>query len=231
MIWYPPILNYHQIHPQPRSNTPTLAPHVFEQQMAILAHRWQPIALSNLMAWLEGKMSLPRRGVMVTFDDGTEETFTRAFPILLKYRIPATIFLIAANVGKPGTLSPDQIRQMQAKGIAFGSHTYSHAYLPSLSIAHVHQELHKSKECLEKLGQPIEFLSYPAGGFTPEIINVVRELGYRAAFTTNRGLMHRPIDRWALRRITMHTRGASPLGIWVRCSGYYGLNRRLRRPA
>ncbi|MBU4467562.1 MAG: polysaccharide deacetylase family protein [Candidatus Omnitrophica bacterium] len=199
----------------------------FEKQMAILAHRWKPVSLLDLVSWIEGKMSLPRRAVVVTFDDGTEDNFTHAFPILSKYRIPATIFLSPGSITF-NTLKLDQIIQMHDNGITFGSHTYSHRYLPSLSLEQVHQELRKSKEWLEKLIRPIEFLSYPAGGFTSEIVTIARKVGYRAACTTNRGLKRHPINPWALRRLTMHNRATSSFGMFIRCSGYYGINRRIR---
>ncbi len=230
MIWYPPILTYHRIHPRPLEGTPTVAPGIFEKQMAILTRWWRPISFLDLVTWIEGKTSLPRRSVVVSFDDGTEDNFTYAFPLLLKYRIPATIFLSPGSDITFNTLSPDQILQMHDKGIIFGSHTYSHRYLPSLSQEEVYQELRKSKEWLEKLIRPIEFLSYPSGGFTSEIATIARKVGYRAACTTNRGLKRHPINPWALRRITMHNRTISSFGMFIRCSGYYGINRRKRSP-
>ena len=229
--WYPPILGYHRVHPQPASDTPTLSPKVFDQQMKILATRWNPISLQELVSNLEKKRGLPSRAVVVTFDDGTEDNFTYAFPILLQYHIPATVFMISGNVGKPGSLSAEQILKMRRVGIHFGSHTVHHAYLPSLSIEQARQELSDSKEALQKLGLSVDFLSYPAGGFTSEIIQAVQETGYRGACTTNRGIRRFPPNPWALRRISMHGNAASSFEIWIRCCGYYGLNRRLRSPS
>lgn len=229
-LWYPPILVYHGVHPEHRSDTPSLLPQEFDRQMALIDERWRPIGFSQWIArWEKGL--LPRRSLVVTFDDGTEDTFTQAFPILARYRIPATVFLIAGHIDKPGSLSSEQIRTMAREGISFGSHTVHHAYLPSLPPAQIHEELAESKRRIEGLGLPVEFLSYPAGGFTPAIAKVAQEAGYRAACTTNRGFQRQPVDRWALRRISMHPSASSAFGIQLRCSGYYGLNRRLRPPA
>ena len=229
--WYPPILAYHRVHPQPATDTPTLSPEVFRRQMRILSTRWKPIPLSDLVLCLETKKPLPPRAVVVTFDDGTEDNFIHAFPILLENRIPATVFMIADNIDKPGSLNTEQILKMHRGGIHFGSHTSHHAYLPSLPIERVREELTGSKNFLQKLGLDPDFLSYPGGGFTPEIIRAVQEAGYRGACTTNRGIRRFPTDRWALRRITMHGNSSSALGIWLRCCGFYGLNRWLRAPA
>ena len=230
-FWYPPILAYHRIAPQEASDTPTLSPSIFEKQMMILAHRWKPVSLDFIVERFDQKRPFDRRAVAVTFDDGTVDNFTCAFPILLKYKIQATIFMITDNIGKSGFLTADQIREMIQAGIHFGSHTQHHTYLPSVPLDRVRQELEGSKNSLEKLGASVTTMSYPAGGFSEQIVRLVQESNYRAACTTNRGFVRRPIDRWALRRITMHAKGTTSLGMFIRCSGYYGLNRRLRSPA
>ncbi len=244
-LWYPPILAYHRIHPAGArgsaatrlsaaagaTDTPTVPPEIFERQMAILQARWKPVPLMELVERLEKGGPLDRRAVALTFDDGTEDTFTHAFPILEKYQIPATVFVIADNVGRPGSLQPDQVRKMRSAGIEIGSHTLHHAYLPSLTPEQVREELAGSRKKLEALGGSVESLSYPAGGFSRQVIEEARRAGYRAACTTNRGFRRFPIDRWALRRIALHSSARSPWGLWIRCCGYYGLNRRLRPPA
>ncbi len=230
-LWYPPILAYHRVHPTLGFDSPTIPPEIFEKQMAILAKRWKPMTLLDLVRRLEKNRPLDRREVAVTFDDGTEDNFTCAYPILARYKIPATIFIITDNIGRAGSLGEGQIRQMTKDGIVFGSHAAHHAYLPKLPMDRVRTELTESRKKLQEMGLAADLFSYPAGGFSREIAQAVREAGYRAACTTNRGFRHFPIDRWALRRITMHANVAHPLGIWLRCCGYYGLNRRLRFPS
>lgn len=231
MIWYPPILAYHRVIPQPGTDTPGVTPDAFGRQMKILSERWRPVPLTEIAACIEAGKPIGRRCTAVTFDDGTEDLYTHAFPILQRHNIPATIFLITSNIGMPDSLKPDQIREMAGAGISFGSHTLHHAYLPSLPADRAGEEIRDSKKELEKLGLHADLFSYPGGGFTPAVREAVREAGYRAACTTNRGEKRFPIDRWAMRRITMHGNATSPIAIWIRCSGYYGLNRRLRPPA
>lgn len=228
--WYPPILAYHRVTPEPRGDTPALDPASFARQMQILAERLTPIPLSSLVEHLEGRGDLPARPVVVTFDDGTEDLYRHAFPVMEKFRIPATIFLIVRNIGQSGSVTLAQIQAMQKGNLTFGSHTLSHDYLPSMPLVRAEESLSLSKQLLEEMGVPAPFLSYPAGGYTPEIARVAALLGYRAACTTNRGRRRFPIDRWALRRITLHRSGTSPWAMRLRCSGYYGLNRRLRPP-
>lgn len=229
-FWYPPILTYHRVHPAAAADTPTLTPQQFDRQMTRLAQRWRPIPLATLITWLEGQGPLPRRAVAVTFDDGEESLAAHAGPILRRHRIPATVFMIADNIGRPGFLTEEQLRRLRGEGMTIGSHTLRHAYLPSLPADQARHELAESKRRLEqRSGGPVEFLSYPGGGYTPDVAQAARETGYRAACTTNRGTQRAP-DRWALRRITMHASAISAAGIWLRCSGYYTTWKRLRAP-
>lgn len=232
MIWYPPILAYHRVHPEPGTDTPTVPPEIFERHVAWLAAHWQPVEFAALAAWLERRGRLPQRAVVVTFDDGTDDTATHAFPILARHRVPATVFTIADNVGRPGFLTRDQLRALHAGGVTIGSHTVYHAYLPSRDPEQVRRELVESKRFLEAcVNAPVEFLSYPGGGYTAEVHRGAQDAGYRAACTTNRGTNRWVIDRWALRRIAMHASTRSPGALRLRCSGYYNLFRRLRAPS
>ena len=229
-LWYPPILAYHRVAPSGGTDTPTVSPEIFERQMEILAGQRRPSSLDELAARMEQGSRFDRRAVVVTFDDGTDDLYHHAYPILAKYRIPAIIFLIVSNIGKQGNLHPDQIRRMSEDGIRFGSHTLNHAYLPSLPAEQARQEIFQSKEELKNLGITPDFLSYPAGGYTREITQMAQEAGYRGACTTNRGETRFPINRWALRRIKITPAASTPLVLRILCCGYYGLNKKLRPP-
>lgn len=229
--WYPPILGYHRVLPSGGADTPTLTPESFRRQAEIIAARWRPISLATLVDSLEGKCRLKPRSVVVTFDDGTDDTFHHAYPILARLRVPATVFLIAGSIGQPDYLNWEQIKQMSGEGFTFGSHGLTHDYLPSLPLEQARRSLAEARKLLKKNGLAADLLSYPAGGFTPDIQGIAREEGYRAACTTNRGLRRLPIDRWALRRVTAHESAGSPAGMWLHCCGWYGINRKPRPPS
>ncbi|MCM8811769.1 MAG: polysaccharide deacetylase family protein [Candidatus Omnitrophica bacterium] len=229
--WYPPILAYHRVDPSAGGDTPTVSPSVFEKQMSIISRYWNPISLEEWVHNRQKGLPFQKGRVAVTFDDGSGDLYLYAYPVLRKHKIPATVFLIVSNIGKPGWLQPDQIRQMAAGGISFGSHTIHHAYLPSLPREKIREELSGSKKELESMGIQARFLSYPGGGFNPEIQCMAAGAGYEAACTTNRGLRRQPVDLWAIRRIAIHENSRTPFDFWIRCRGYYGLNRRLRSPS
>ena len=229
-FWYPPILTYHCVLPSAGSNTPTVSVETFGKQMRMLRCNWNPISLGQAVDAL-ARGQWPNRGVVVTFDDGTEDNFTHAFPVLSQEKIPATIFVITQSIGTAGFLTADQIRTMHESGIDFGSHSDNHDYLPSLEPEQARRSLENSKKSLEQVSRlPVQFVSYPAGGHTTEIMQAAREAGYSAACTTNRGFRRFPVDLFALRRVTIHEKVQDRFIMGLLCSGYSAINRRLRPP-
>ncbi len=205
-----PVLNYHQIN-DVDENLLTVSTTEFETQMAWLEENgFHTITASELINFLEGKGSLPERPVLITFDDGYIDNYQCAFPILKKHNMKACIFLISEYVSLyPNYLTWEQLAEMQAAGIEFGSHTVDHNVLTELSPNSVNHELADSRDMLEKrLKRRVEVLAYPCG-FTNEYIKSrVNATGYRAAFTVNLGNVHPGDDLYALNRVPIF--GALP---------------------
>ncbi len=161
---------------------------------------------------MNGGAALPAKPVAITFDDGYEDNYLEALPIMEKYGMRATVFVIVANVGQPGYLSWDELRDMQTRGMGIGSHTLSHTALPEVTITERQREVIDSKAILEQeLGRPVDFLSYPYGKFDQATIGVLRQANYRGACSGVPGL-NRPGDEdYSLRRVNI-LRGK--LGFW-----------------
>lgn len=228
-----PILGYHRVGAYKADHVPTISAEAFERQLAWLArYRFRILPFDEVVDRLERGEPLPRRSVIITFDDGYEETRTVAWPLLKRFGVLATVFVAPAEVGRPGFATWEQIVEMARDGLTIGSHTMHHAYLPLVSEARLREELVQSKQVIEaRIGQPVRYLSYPIGGFTPTAQALAREAGYRAACTTNRAASRARLDRYALRRIKMTERDAHPLLLLAKVSGYYDLFRRLKQPS
>lgn len=227
--YYPPILAYHRVGRFKNDHVPTVSVQAFEAQLRRLA-RWRirVVPLDYLVQELAAGRH-PRRTTAITFDDGYEETYTHAWPLLKRYRFPATVFVTPGEVGLPGFATWPQVREMAQDGVLVGSHTMHHAYLPLVKDAALTEELVDSKRIIEEqTGQPVRFMSYPIGGYTPQAQAVVRQAGYLAACTTNRGV-RRALDLFAIRRVKVNDRDASLL-FAAKLSGYYDVFRRLRQP-
>ncbi len=228
-FWTVPILTYHRVGEPKGDHVPTVEPEHFERHLQFLTrHRYRVWDLSELADHLRQGRAIPRQSTAITFDDGYEETCTVAAPALRRFGFRATVFVTPTEVGLPGFMTWDQLREVSGDGITIGSHTLHHTYLPTVSLKHAEQELVESRRILEtQLGTPVELLSYPIGGFTREIQTIARESGYRAACTTNRGLDRSTPDLYSLRRIKMTNRDRHPLLLAVKLSGYYDLFRRI----
>jgi len=190
------ILMYHAIADTP-SHLHSVSPAAFEAQMRFLATRYNVIPIERMIAGLTERETLPENAVVITFDDGWEDTYTTAYPILEKYGLPATLFLVPTWI--EGAEAPagrklvtwEQVREMSRNGISIGAHTLSHRSLKQLSPEEVRRELVASKAQLEeKLGQPVRAFAYPYGAvrdFDASIARLVAESGYACAVTTLSG--------------------------------------------
>ena len=207
-----------------------VSPRSFDHQLAYLKdHGYQVISLDELVEGQKKGMKFSHKTVVITFDDGYEDNYTNAFPILKKYHFPATIFLISDALGaNKDLLSWEQVKEMSQFGITFGSHTRHHAYLPELSKEQMKDEIEVSKHVIEEhLGVPIDEIAYPCGGFSETVKALAALAGYKAALTTNRGTDRYNIDLYELSRIHMNN-WDNEFTFWSKLSGFYNLFRELK---
>ncbi|MDE2222894.1 MAG: polysaccharide deacetylase family protein [Candidatus Omnitrophica bacterium] len=194
-------------------------------------HGYHVISFDDLVSGLKKGQSFSHNTVVIEFDDGYENNYTRAFPILKKYGFPATIFLVSGWVGKKGMLTWDEVKEMEKSNITMGAHTQHHPYLPRLSLAQAQSEIAGSKKIIEQhLGHPVDYFCYPVGGFTEEIKRMVQRDGYKAAVTTNRGTDRFDHDLYELKRIHINNSDDRYWGLilWAKFSGYYNLFRHFK---
>jgi peptidoglycan/xylan/chitin deacetylase (PgdA/CDA1 family) len=132
--------------------------------------------------------NIPEKSVVLTFDDGHISNYTLAFPVLTKFKIAATFFIVPMFIGKDNYLSKDQIHEMTKYGMRFESHSLTHPYMPSLNRQEIVREVRDSKLRLENiLGDEIRHFSVPYGFYTKYLIQCVKENGYLSLVTENFG--------------------------------------------
>lgn len=219
-----PVVYYHKVdNPDPKARLKGIyiLPRRFDLQMKLLKLMgYHTINPGELLDSLEGKGTLPRKPIIITFDDGYQDNYTQALPILKKYGFGATIFVTVNHIGKytvnaPGgnetmpaqMLTWEEMKQLEREGITIGSHTLTHRSLNRLNGEEVYRECAESKRILEEgLGHTVDFLAYPFGDFNAQVARVVKECGYRAAFTTISGRFHCSTDLFTLKRIKVKNR-------------------------
>jgi peptidoglycan/xylan/chitin deacetylase (PgdA/CDA1 family) len=228
-----PIIAYHSVNPviEKERNRLIVTPDTFERQMRFLQkHHYNVILVEELARLTKEKKRIPHKTLAITFDDGYKDNYTYAFPILKKYNIPATIFLIINEIGRRENdrLNWQQILTMQESGlINFGSHCLGPEPLVNIkSDALLRKEIFDSKKILEgKLNKQIKIFSYPGGFFNDRIRQLVKEAGYDYALTTNPGRKVLDNDIFALKRIRISETGRNLFTFFIQVSGYYNFIR------
>jgi len=159
----------------------------FDAQMEYLSEDgFTPVSLDQVLAAMEGLTPLPPHPVAITFDDGNQDNYDLALPVLEKYHLTATFLIVTGWVGKPGHLTWDEIGAMQQAGMFFGAHTVSHPYLPFLPTSLANSEIMNSKNALEsRLGQAVQVFAYPYGHASPTITRLVETDGFGLALGTS----------------------------------------------
>lgn len=177
----------------------TVKPEEFEKQMAYLVeHKFNVISVSTLSALLVAKQAIPRKTIIITFDDGYADNYYQAWPVLKKYHLSVDIFLITDRVSGTNTtrrgntfpmLNWEQIREMEDSGLVkFYPHSHSHPKLPSLSPETVAEEILTSRKILEEqLGGERNIFAYPYGQSSPEAVQILQKNNFRSAFTVQTG--------------------------------------------
>lgn len=198
-----PILMYHSILTE-KNNAARLPPESFQSQMKWLHDNgYKTLTLDEFYADYAAKKGFPQNFVVLTFDDGYFDNFTNAYPVLKKYGFHATIFMISGDIGKPGYLTADQIKQMSASGtVDIECHTLSHPNLDGLPYQNQLAELSQSKTALEKLtGRPVNYIAYPSGKYNEDTLKAARSTGYRLAFKMSGGPAANSESRLELPRV------------------------------
>lgn len=212
-----PVLAYHKID-EPTADIKLrgafTSPKNFARQMLYLKKRgYEFYTASELIERYRQTGAFPPRAITVTFDDGWKDNYTFAFPVLRDLQIKATIFLVPSCISQTTAkvvadgeaarqhLAAEDILEMSAHGIEFGSHTLNHKLLHQISDEEVAFEVTESKKEIENLLQkPCRVFAYPAGFYTDAAVEAVKNAGYAAAFSTVYGAKDR-LNLYALNRI------------------------------
>src|SRR5262245_36613546 len=182
----------HSFHSDSSLRGPSTPPALFPGLLAFLTRqRIVCSTASELIEYFRENRSFPPNGLAITFDDGWKDNYEKAFPILRRYDVKATIFLVSSCVEEISTkavaegesarahLSREEVIEMSRHGIEFGSHTVNHRLLNQLSLEEAKFEVEESKRQIENLlDKPCRAFAYPAGFLTEDVQRVVERAGY-----------------------------------------------------
>jgi peptidoglycan/xylan/chitin deacetylase (PgdA/CDA1 family) len=200
-----PILMYHVVaDPPPGAPYPELYVRAadFASQMRWLGrHGYQPVTLRDVWDHWHRGAPLPKRPIVVSFDDGYRSVAHVALPRMRERSWPGVLNLTVKNLRGRGGLSPRQVRRLISAGWEIDAHSLTHPDLTALDDRQLAHEVAGSrKELRRRFRLPVDFFCYPAGRFDARVIAAVRRAGYLGATTTLDGLAT-PGRPYELRRV------------------------------
>ena len=217
------ILMYHHIARPPanvRLRGLYTTPRQFDGQL-----RWlkkQALEFTTFSQLKRGEQPKCKRLVMVTFDDGLHDNYSEALPILRQHAVPAVVFPVMSDIGKRNVIweeakdqtpadlvNEEEIREMQASGVEFGSHLLDHTHLTRHSAEEQRRQLLDSKDQLQEiLSQEVLSIAYPYGDVDGPAAAKAAEAGYCFGVTTEEGTNTRSTNPMLLRRVP--AKGSKP---------------------
>jgi peptidoglycan/xylan/chitin deacetylase (PgdA/CDA1 family) len=189
-----PVLVYHNISAQDKGKL-SIAAKTFDAQIRQLHDEgFQAISLADFVAFTAGRRQLPRKSVLLTFDDGYKSFVQYARPILKDYGFGATLFIYSDFIGAGSGLSWQDLRTLSEQGYDVQAHSKSHANLrrkegesEAAYAKRIEAELAYPLSLFKKnLPRPVDALAYPYGEMDDELVPFVAKYGYAVAFTVRR---------------------------------------------
>jgi peptidoglycan/xylan/chitin deacetylase (PgdA/CDA1 family) len=169
-----------------------------EQMLWLKSIGWRGMSVS------EGLQFPHTKGVVITFDDGSQTDLLTAAPLLRDAGFSATFYVIVGLLGRPGYLAPEQVRELHCSGFEIGCHSMTHAHLNDLSGERLDKEITGAKIVLEEiLGDRVEHFSCPGGRWTPRIAKVAKEAGFESVATSSIQANSRRTDPLHLGRVAV----------------------------
>jgi peptidoglycan/xylan/chitin deacetylase (PgdA/CDA1 family) len=205
-----PVLMYHHIgDPGPDADAIrrdlSVSPANFESQLRYLIESgYESISLEALVMHLQTGQPVPSKPVVLTFDDGFKDQYSNAYPLLQKYGLVGTFFVITCftDQNRPEYLSWPEIELLHAGGMEIGSHSYTHPSLRGQTFEYVVWQVLGSKEAIEaRTHEPVRFFSYPSGQYDQLVMQVLRSAGYWGAVTVEPGSLQSSERTFELKRV------------------------------
>lgn len=209
-----PILMYHYIRNAENESALgknlSVSPASFEDQLKWLKeNNYETIKVSDLadpeLKAISKIIYDKKKPIVLTFDDGYEDAYTAALPIIQKYEFTGTFYIIRNSVGKAEYMNQTQIDKMAKAGMEIGSHTLSHIDLSTADDADQRKQIFESKVDATSF-------CYPSGKFNDTTMSLVKEAGYTTAVTTKSGIANQSSNLFELPRIRMQDFSGVALG-------------------
>jgi peptidoglycan/xylan/chitin deacetylase (PgdA/CDA1 family) len=198
--------HYVRINPVPTDRAGfvlSVTPADFEDQIRFLwSHGYNAVTMADVREHVRNGKPLPRNPIAITFDDGYDDAYTAALPVLQRYHMTATFYIVTGFLDRPRYMTWNQVIALDHAGMEIASHTVSHPGLPSLGYVAKDYQLSMSQLALEtRTGHPVLDFCYPGGQLDVATEQAVIRAGYLSATTTSFGYATPDDDPFRLPRV------------------------------
>jgi peptidoglycan/xylan/chitin deacetylase (PgdA/CDA1 family) len=203
-----PILMYHRIVPAGLAGDSlpglVVSPELFDAQLAALqAAGWHTVTVAQISQALQLGKTLPPRTFAISIDDGWDDGYLYAFPILQRHGFHATYYVVAGRVGTwQNVLTPAELKSLAAAGMEIGDHTLNHLGLPYLSAAAMHVQVATAADLIAGfVGKRPATFAYPSGRYDLAAEEEVQADGFGMAVIEGSGAWESAANRFAVPRV------------------------------
>jgi peptidoglycan/xylan/chitin deacetylase (PgdA/CDA1 family) len=204
-----------------------ITPDIFEKQIVTLKNdNYTFLTAKELGEILDGTMNMPEKPILLTFDDGHWDFATDVLPILKKYQVKATQYVIPGFTGGSDFMTQEQVGSIVTSGLVdVGAHTVHHMSLANKPLAVVQYEVQASKAMLEKTYNiHVVSFAYPNGSFDNQAADVVKMAGFTTGVSTVPGIIQSNANRFFLYRLRPGHRFGQDLLYWLNQSVFRPFN-------
>lgn len=203
-----PILVYHSVRPYYKDEPNSKKIYTVEidnfvkQLQYIKSQGYITINFDDLVNYFKGKQ-LPTKPIIINFDDGLENQYTNAFPLLKKEGMTATFFIYSNAIGHKNFLTWEQVKELSDANMTIGGHSKSHPYLWKITDpSKLKEEIADNKKIIEdRIGKTLTTFAYPFGLYKSNTIAAVKAAGYITARTGYERATHTKKELYTLHSI------------------------------
>jgi len=197
-----PIITYGHIQPENKNgssigsfSTPAI---LFEKELKWLKNNgYESLSTNDLE-----EKEVSEKSVIIMFDDGYEDLYTTALPMLLELDFSAGVAIITDKIGQSGYMNVEQLNSLAAQGFEIMSHSKSHPDLTEISPEQQSQEIFESKKYLEdNFDIVVNAFIYPRGEYNDKTVGMMRKAGYGVALTTDPGITDLKASPFRMKRV------------------------------
>jgi len=182
----------------------SVTPPLFDQHLAAIYNAgYTTIDFYDLLNFLNDGKPLPEKAVLLTFDDGYRDNYYNALPLLQKWGMRATLFIVTDFIDQqlPAYITWDMAREMETAGMTMEAHGRNHFSLENRDVDFLVWQALSHERIEAEIGRRPRIISYPAGDYDQRTIEVFGNSGYWAGVTTIPGAIHWSNDLFQIHRV------------------------------